>query len=775
MEWSTINLRRIIDSLKEKASKEGQAMLLTYLETEERIKMVFEKIKEEDSMGRFYCMVLLQKSLAQNRTQDELDRFLDSLQNMMNTVQFTSSLEISKAGAVYSTAALFYWPVRMPFFMDTVRSFILNRNVLSISILRNFLQLISDSLEITEERRYELKKSFRKVENEILILLYQHSTVVELLEVLLLMNRIDILNENIVVTLFKNIEAADSPTKNALDVFVNNISINGNSNVFFVILSYLYRSNNSVSVPFIENNISIVDSADKEIAGIVYKILTNTFIRIDSLSPSEIDSLLKVYLKLLKIYPKHFGKDLSAIVPARYDIFVMSVVSVVNKIEKEEEEHKSIHDTATGIFSTLSEGMKEANTEMFRKYYQSIPVNLSEVFIKNLICPVYTGHAYLDLKQSCIFKDYAGMVQNIGKIEMKTSKECHAVKEAIDALVSHSYMREEEAIYVYNRCLSINNYYSIDLAVSIGIILKRDDLIVGTVQGFKGKGVVGFISIVEKCKRLVFGLFPQFKEHILTKDGDMVGEIDAVGKILEAETGRNSPAGKGEKEKSRANAMGVVGREIVEKIFLRIDTGSIMEIRKISKILPYLEGRIHEVFLQKIWLRMKTEIDRQVATGDYESSMSVQSIVASVASECRTAEEAQILYAIVESEEYSGRSVLVGVKKILEGSKESAYFMQVLSAMISVLVSIYVTHSDENTRATVVGIIIDKEERIQAMERVYQIDLSEVYAAKEKRAVMKRVLRQIEGMNEKQGALLKKPKKQEGEEDKWADITTPFM
>ncbi|KAI5192204.1 hypothetical protein NEMIN01_1873 [Nematocida minor] len=771
MDCNILNLGRIIGSLKKQVNQQDQDMLLPYLETEQRTNMVFQMIKEEDSLGRFYCLILLEKSLNRPRTEDELVCFLDNIQYLISSIHFSSSLEISKISSLYSKAALFYWPIRMPAFISTINSLIVTRSNLCLPVLKNFMQLISDSLDITEERRYELKKSVGKIENDILVALYQHGDRVELLEVLLLMNRIEILNENIVVSFFKNVDTSDVKTVNALSTFINNLNISGNSNVFYTILLYLYSASSIDSISFISNNINIVDNTSKEIVGLVYKIITNAIVHMDKLDTLDIDTLLKVYLKLAKNYSKYFGKDVSALVPISYDVFFMSIISTVSRIDSAEEEFKSIQDSAIGILSTVSAVMVDDNTDMFRKYYTSIPLLLSEAIIKNMRYPVYTGNPYLDLKQSVLFKDFAEIGRNIGKLELKTSKECATVRESVELLVEQGVIREEEGVDLYKRCLAVNNYYAIELAVSIGVILNRDDLVLGAVQDFKGKGVVAFISIIEKCNRLVFKLFPQFKSHILNKNDEMINEIDAVCRLLDMETDRVKEGN----NKYKVDALEVVGREILEKIFMRIECGVLMEIRKMTKLFPYLKERIHEVFLQKVWLRMKSELERQRTTDDFGGSAAIQNIIGSVAGECRTAEEAQILYEIVESEEYSSRGVLLGVKGVLEGSRESEYYVQVLSAMISVLVSVYVSHSDENTRASIVGIIIEKEERVRAMEGVYQIDLSEVYGAKEKRAVMKKVLRRIEGMNEKQGALLKKPKKKEGEEDRWNEITTPFM
>ncbi|KAI5146073.1 hypothetical protein NEPAR06_1870 [Nematocida parisii] len=773
LDYSLSNLARAIEAVKKSASQQEQEKLLPYIETEDRVNLVFQRLQEEDSLGRFYCLILLQKSLSKNRTEPELDAFLDRVQYLIESINFTSPLEISKISSLYSTTALFYWPVKMPHFIGTLHSLIMSRSNLCMPVLKNFLQLVSDSLEITEERRYELKKSIGKIENDLMQKICVYGSKVDTLELVLLMNRIDIINESIFVQIFKDVNSA-SEISQFLPFFIENINIHNNGNIFYTVLSYLCSANSMLSIDFISNNINILESTDNKNVLLVYKIVTDAVQHIDVFSAEEVDVIFKVFLKLIKNYfkDKNFKdfKDLSIIVPIDYNTYIMNIVNTASKFGPDVDESKSITDSMIGIIGLLSGEMREESTALFRKYYVTLPVNVLEVLIKSILYPTPTGNPYLDLKQCVSFKNYGEILRLSQEIEMKTAKECTAVKEGLEILFAEGLMSAEQGIELYKKCLATNNYYSIDLAVAIGVILNRDDLIINSVQDFKGKGIIAFISVVEKCSRIVFKLFEQFKIHLLAKPGDMINEIEAITKLLEIETSRVKGS-----SQYKVDAIDVFGREILEKIFLRVEAGPIVEIRKIVKLLSYLKDRVHEAFIQKLWARMKSELDKQISSDAYENNHAIQNIISITAAECKSAQEAQVLYEIVENDEYSARGVLSGVKGVLSEVQKNEYYGQVLSAMIGVLVNVYVSHSDENTRATVVGLIIEKEERIQAMEMMYQINLSEVYAAKEKRPVMKKVLRQIEGMNEKQGALLKKPKKIEVSEDRWSEISTPFM
>ncbi|KAI5135277.1 hypothetical protein NEAUS06_1444 [Nematocida ausubeli] len=773
LECSLSNLASIIGVLKKNATPQEQEKLLPYIENSDRLNMVFQRLQEEDSLGRFYCLILLQKSLGMQRTEYDLDEFLSKIQYLMESINFTSSVEISKMASLYSTAALFYWPVKMPHFIGTLYSLIMNRSNLCMPVLKNFLQLVNNSLDVTEERRYELKKSIGKIENDLMLKMYQYGTRTDMLELILLMNQIDIINESVFVEMFKTLDGS-SETLQVLPFFIENININNNSNIFYTVLAYLCSTKSMLSIEFISNNINIIENTNNKDVLLVYKIVTDAVQRIDIFDAPEVDRILKVFLRLIKYYFKDKNskdfKDLCIIMPADYDTYILNIINTAGRFATGEDESKSINDSMLAIVGALAGEMREETTALFRKYYITLPVGVLEVLIKCILYPIPTGNAYLDLKQSISFKNCGDISRLIGEVDLKTAKECAAVREALEILYAEVLMQEEQVIALYKRCLMINNYYSIDLAVSIGVILNRDDLIVNSVQEFTGKGVVAFISIVEKCSRLVYKLFEQFKGHVLQKSGDMINEIEAACKLLEMETSRV----KGN-SKYKVDAIDVFGREILEKIFLRIDVGFFVELRKITKLLPYLKDRVHEAFIQKIWARMKNELEQQMASGEYENNNAMQSIISTIAAECKTAQEAQVLYEIVENDEYSARGVLSGIKNVLDNIERNEYYNQVMSAMISILVSIYVSHSDENTRATVVGLIIENNDRILTMQMMYEVDLAEIYAVKEKRAVMKKVLRQIEGISEKQGALLKKPKKIEASEDRWSEITTPFM
>lgn len=820
MEYNSLNLRRIISSIKTQGTKENESLLLAYTETEERIKMVLEAIETEDHLGRFYCLILLQKSLRNSRTEIELEIFLERIEHLL-AIGYSTAVEIAKVSSLYSTAAIFYWPTKMTNFTSTILKLISSRNQLAISILSNFLSLVADSLEITEERRYELKRAVGKIEEEISVELFKNIPLDNLLEILLLFNQIEIANERIIISILNRTEINRS-----IGNFIGNLNINNNLNLFYSILSYLERVKSKISLEFIARNMKLVEKP--EIVEIAQRIGREIFERIEELDPVEIDNLLKILSKLFSIKQKNKNTQLGNNVhisqlgnnlnnpnnsgfPIPYSLFMRKIVPVLSRIEGDE--LKSITESISKIVTILSDRYKEETISIFSAYYSSIPDTIGEILLKNLPSPVYTDSTYYNLKQSIKFSDYNRIISSIDSISLKTSREAVLVREGVELLFKNMIIRENDLLFIYNKSLSIGSYASIDLAVSLGVILERDDLILGVISDFTGRGLIGMSCTVDRCSRILPKILNQFKSHIIHKEGDLTGEIEVVSKILEGVNTRINKIRRDRISSTRSNTttdritnqpsknelnnlsgfdglissismnsnlsdLGIIdifSKEVVEKIFIRIESGSISEVKKICKIFSYLEDRVHEIFLGRVWGRIKSEIDKDGLNDSYDNSSIIQSIIRSISAECRTGEESLILYSIVETEEYLGRSILVGVKRVLDGNIDSNYYAEIVSTLVSVLVSVYVMNSDENIRGTVVGLMIEKEERMSAMERMYQVDLSEVYAVKEKRPVMKKVLRRIEGMKEKQGALLKKVEKKEKVEDRWAEITTPFM
>ncbi|KAH9387173.1 uncharacterized protein NEMAJ01_2069 [Nematocida major] len=764
MDYSAVNLERIIGSLKKQVTQQDQDKLLPYTETEDRRTIIFQRMQEEDSMGKFYCLILLQKSLNKPRTEQELDNFLESVQYILESVHFSTHLEISKAASLYSSAALFYWPIKMPQFVNTLSALIHNRNPLGVLALKNFLQLVSDSLEITEERRYELKKAISKIEGNLLTLLYQCGSRIDVLEVLLLMNRLDIVNDRITVLLLETLEGEDPATNEALSRFIRNITINANPSLFHGILSALCTKSPPLAAAFVGNNVNILEGSGRESAPLAYKAVSQCIFFLEEMDSAEIEAFLKVYLKLIRSFCKQKSCDLSGILAVPYPEFV---VRLAKALDSEGEENRAVTEGVLGVVGAVGALAKEQNTEMFRECHWNMPSSLAEVVIRNLICPVYTGNPFLDLKQAVVFKDAGEALHSLEKAQMKTQKECNAVREAVEMMHEMGTVSDQKILALYERALAANNFYSIDLAVSLGLLMQRDSLVLGAVNNFAGKGVVAFISMIEKCPHLAFGLFDEFIRHLLARE-EIINEIEALSKLLERESAL---------KKARVDAVQLFGREVLEKVFSRIDAGSVVELRKVAKILPFLQEKVHEAFLQKMWIRAKGELERQMLENDHAHGSAVQSIVGSIAAECKSPVEGQVLYDLVEFGEYPVRSVLQGVKGVIAGSKASEYARDVLRAMVSVLVSAYATNSDENTRAAIVGLLIEDPERVDALQEAYGIDLGEVRAAKEKRPPMKRALRRVEGMSEKHGALLKKAKTESQEEDpdRWSKIATPFM
>jgi len=790
---NTSTLRRTIGTLKKNGSPTNtqENQLMSYLDTEEQIDLIFQSVREEDSLGRFYCLVLLQKAvgLVGSRTEGELDRFIGKTKRMIEEgVGSGSEVEMRKTAALYSSLAVLYWPIKLLDFVRTISALMEMKNRLGVEIFEQFLSQVTDSLEITEERRYELKKNISPVVNELFLQGVKNFSKDELIGALTWMCRLNVALETTLGVFFKDWFMF----REEVAVLIGELSIASGTKLFENVSEYLWRSYAEMKKKspelvslLLECASSFGNQANPKVMGsgsfdlLMREGVFDSAHELRDLIEGEVVlGILKTYTSRMKGYlmqkngklePKRKIEEQEDVVmalganPARFT-FALSELHASPGF--------SSNDMVLRTLEVVGASFPQFTTEFLMEVHENIPQGVSETLLKYALAPVAFTSAYLALRQSIHRKEYSESA--VRRTELKTGKECGAVKEALEELQREGRLDPGLVMDVYRRAMEISGYYSLDLAVECGALLGRKDLVLRTMQGFEGKGVAAFVAAITKCPEVVAEVFEQFQRHFLNKENDLTNEIDAIAKILQQNsvTKLKSSGTKMSAVPQRADAVALLGRAIVEKIFSKIEEGSFHELKKIAKIVPYLVEGVHSAFIYRLWGRLKKEIEKQNESGDYSKNGDIQSVLQAISSECAV-EEASVLYEIVELGEYPVRGVLSGIRAILESGSAVQLPNQIEPALVSMLVAIYTAHSEENIRATIAGLLSDTPERIAIMENMYSISLAEVQSSKDKRAAMKKVLRRVEGMKEKKGAILQKAPKRIPD-DRWSEMATLF-
>ncbi|KAI5170761.1 hypothetical protein NEFER03_0220 [Nematocida sp. LUAm3] len=793
--FSASELRGLIGQMKNRELQEPstEKRLLEYGETEEGIEMIFYAIQVEDSIGRFFCLLVLQKAIRSlmGKGEGPLDRMISGIENIVEKRRdSTERMEVKRLSALYSTLALLLWPVKMERFIEKLSGLLQEKKVLGIEILKNFLSQSTDSLEITEERRYELRKSLSLISYELFVLAVKGYDVKEVVNVLTSMCRLNIASPDALIMLFRS-----SPEfVEEISELIGEISTESKGELFEVLSQYLYetyirmREKQQETVQeVIECAVSFGNQAIPKVMNngmydqVLREILRDSVHGLkDLIDGDAILGSLKIFTSRAKGFLIQKNGNISPREHAETEeeiqvVLGKSPVEMLLSLCNLHEATGSVsNDAIIRTLDLIADTFPCLITEFLSRFHESIPVHASEAFLKKSLVSIPFTTSYLLLKQSVIRKEYDPEI--IKRADLRTGKECAVMKECLEAMDKSGLLDPNLVLFVYERAIEISGYYSLDLAVTCGVLLKRKDLILHTMQGFEGKGVAAFVSAVNKCPEVIQEIFPHFQEYFLKKEGDITNEVDAITKVLMQSSkpvGKVSGTGISVQCKG-IDALEIFGVPVLEKIYSKIEHGSFFEIKKITKMLPYLLGKPHTSFIWKLWERMKREIDLQMESGDYKEDGNIHSVISNISSEC-TAEETEILYEIVQSGEYTTKGVFIGIKAILEHCKGMEKEADIERACVIMLLSIYGKYTEESIRAVVVGVLSETPQRISIIEQIYGVSLSDVHAEKEKRPAMKRALRRLEGTKEKQGALFRKEQKPKAQqEDRWSDIVTPF-
>lgn len=759
--------------------------LMQYLDSEERTDMIFRVAETEDTRGRFFCLLLLHKAifaLQTRRNEQELDRFIEKTEALLvRHSEPTDRMETAKLASLYSTLALIFWPAKVQGFIEHASALLQRGTNLGILILTTHLRQASDSLDITEERRYEIKKSLHTYAGFLLSLALQNYGREEGVDALAAASRLGMCTEE----MFESAFSPDFPYTESLYGLLSELSLDTNSDTFARVSAYLlsnYQALVSAEPQDLHLLASLVEGAaamgSQSLPKIsqspgAYDQLLREVLRDssgplrDAVDPDTLVLVLKVYTSRVKGYaarscagspPQERAEDIAAVLGQAPGDTLLSICILHVAVGS------SANDVIVRALDAVASALPRLCTAFLESASQRIPVHASEALLRHAVAPLHFESSYLKLRQCIIRREYS--TEDIRAADLRVGKECSAVKECLEGMERLGRTDVSLLHHVYNGAMEAAGYYSLDLAVSCAVMLGRKDLVLHTMRGFEGKGVAAFVAAITKCPEIVQDVFRKFQEYFLAKQGDLTSEIDAISKVLNANRKRGT--------REKTDAVEVLQQPIIEKIFAKIDTGSLHELKKISKLLGNLRGEMHTAFVARIWLRARREMGAQEETGNYADSSSIQSLVDALASDCSAA-EAQVLYEIIEHGEYPVRGALAGIKKILETGKKTAYSEQIEAAAVQMLVSIYVDHTEETVKSSVVTLLTETPERISVLESVFGISLAEVREGKEKRTAMKRVLRRIEGQKEKQGALFQK--KRAPKEEAWAniDVDSPFI
>ncbi|OAG31884.1 hypothetical protein NEDG_00359 [Nematocida displodere] len=799
--FSVTELRELIGLAKTGGNMTSalETRLLGFLDNQEGIGSIFQTIEVEDALGRFYSLLLLQKGISpmqQRGSEEELDVFIEKVEHLLDVgVGTNDRMEMARVSALYSSLALLFWPVKMARFVERVSGLLSQRQRLGFEILKNFLGQVADSLEITEERRYELKKHIGAAINALFLLVLQEFSKDQCIEVLAIMCRIGIASEECLKRVFVD----GFGFTEGVSELISELSLDSTSELFGAIADFLYKNYRELKQSEMEALEALVECASSfghqslpKCMGtgsfdlLLREILCDSIHELKDIIEGEtVLAALKVYVSRAKGYllqkngtltppaqaspgmqgPGESAEDMGVVLGENPGQMLLTICSL----------HLSLgaasNDFIVRALDMVGTAFPVAVTEFLSAFNESIPTHACEALLKRAVAPVYLSSAYLNLRQTVIRGEYS--TEAVKDVDLRTGKECAAVKDCLEGAEKQGRLDLSVVMQVYEKAIEVSGYYSLDLAVTCAVLLGRKDLVLHTMQGFEGKGVAAFVSAITKCPEIVGEVFGEFQRYFLEKEGDLTNEIDAISKVL-SQGSAPSRSGSGKGSVPGIDATELLGQPIIEKIFSKIDQGTFLELKKIAKILPNLTGTIHTAFIHRIWSRIRRDSEQQLATGDYEHNADIQQLLDRVTAEC-VADEVSVLYEIVGQGDFPIRGMFLGIKRVLETGRESAHQMQIESAVVNMLVSIYVNNSEETVRASVVGLLTEKPERISLMESIYHVSLSEVQNVKEKRGAMKRALRRIEGMKEKQGAILPKTiNKAISSEDRWTEVSTPF-
>ncbi|KAI5181904.1 hypothetical protein NEOKW01_2060 [Nematocida sp. AWRm80] len=805
--YTVSELRRLLNLIKTGAIsvQSSNSYLMPFIETESRVEIVFNTLLEEDSTGVFYCMILLQNSIKNNRTEEELDDFVCKIERIMEMDVCKNKVQIKKLASIYATLALFYWPVKINNFLKIINGYLNASSIFGVEVLTNFLDQVNNSLEITEERRYELKKSLSAIATDLFNILLNKYSISDLINVIILMSRLGIIKDDLIVEIFKrNIEFTPETSE-----LIKELAMGNDSELFKILSQYIFevykKEKTHGEIDDLDDVLECIFSiGDQTIPKYATGEVFDELLRIvlyDSVAEREKENMSsEVLLRILKVFISRVKGRVQTISNTSTSRGQGYGHNDSQRTERPEEIkavlgnspsemflslcnlHLSLgtvaNDTIVRCIRVFASVFPQFTTEFLEQFNTNIPLHISEALLKHATRIVRFTQPYLILKQSAQLGEYD--IGSLLSLELKTSKECMAAKDVLEEMKKKGIQDPNVVLEIYKKALELSSYYSLDLAVSCGVLLEDKQLILHTLQDFQGKGMAAFVSAISKCPEVVSELFGSFQVYFLEKQGDLTNEIDAITKVLEQSKrpalSKDTPTSASLKVPA-VDAIEILGKPVIGKIFSSIGTSTFHALKKITKILPFLlESTVHTAFITSIWQRIKKELEKQLSTGDYENNNDIQTILNAITATCTFPEEAPLMYEIVEKDEYPIRGVLTGIKKLLESSKGSQHQREIEVAVINMLVAIYIKNTEESTRATVAGLLSETPERLTLMESIYQIDLSEVKAVKEKKAAIKRVLRRIEGMREKHGAILQKPTTHtpQTEENRWTDISTPF-
>lgn len=252
-----------------------EEVLSTFIDNPQGTSAILSIIGEEDDLGKFYLLLLLQRTVVSMHGRAaspyEVDPLIQEVDRLVYLgVGEESEMVGSRLSVLYGTLLLYYWPVKMQNFLPLLGEQLRLKRRLGISILENFLSLSTDSLDITEERRYEIKKNVAAASRDISRTVTHSYPLFHTLAVLTSFARAGIVDEEISKMIF---ERTDLPYDEEVSVFIGELTGNVNQSLFQVVIAFLYRqytlakTSSILSIPEITERITLFGSGEKKRSG----------------------------------------------------------------------------------------------------------------------------------------------------------------------------------------------------------------------------------------------------------------------------------------------------------------------------------------------------------------------------------------------------------------------------------------------------------------------------------------------------------------------------
>ncbi|KAI5184939.1 hypothetical protein NEHOM01_0490 [Nematocida homosporus] len=763
------HLRMLIGALKNGSSPSSTAedLLLQYTKSDQTILLLFQAVKEEDQLGQFYALLTLQKTLQtpDRLSEPSLDLFINQVEELLFCCLDSDRLVSVRLAALYATLGLLYWPVKPSGFISRIKDLISRGQPIGAEVLGQFLAQAVDSLEITEERRYELKKALHGPADDLFGLVANQCTTETALSILVWLARLGSASAVALEAFFSTKPAFSG----LVAELISEISVPANSQLFRVISAYLLTaydlkpsaglvvacaSLGNRALPkcmqkgafddLLRQILSEVSTGSLGVVGLVG--VEGESLSLDTSAAEEEGVGAAAVLDLLKVFAarargfllrvEETQESIAMVLGGKPGEFFIALSNLGLKIGA------GANDTIARTVDLLAESLPYLATDILLRFHTELPIPVAEVLIKRALVPAPLTSPYLRLKQALVRGE--DQEAALSSASLSTAKECAAARECLLAMSAAGTLTPALLQAVYQRAVS-GPSHAMDLAVSAAVLMNRPDLVALTMKDFQAGGLAALVAAAQRCPGLLTEVFPRFITYLTSQSGEMIGVIDTAAKVLEAIGG---------------DAEQVLGMPALQCIYARISSGSLSEVRKITKLLARLSGSAQHAFIREIWSRLRAEEENN----DGIVSSEMQRIAVVVASAC-SPETAGVLWEMASTGACPVRSLLVGIKEVLKQSSTE----EIQQAALSTLVSLYTEHSEESLRASIAGLLSEQPERIQRLEMMYGISLQDVQAATEKRAAMKRALRRIEGLREKAGALFQRVQAPEAVEDpRWS-------